>query len=129
MNTSSLTLSNAVILPVLLVVFCGGVLFAAVTGKPFSLSPTASALLALAAGMTACTLGGISQVAQSNHWASPVAILGSIIGAGILLYAAAAIFGFQLPLATSKPLALVVMGALIGLKLLVGVASYLFRLV
>ena len=126
MNTTAPTLSNAVVVPLVLVALCAAVIYVAVSGKPFSLTPTAAAVIVLVAGMAAC-MGGIGQVARAGQWISPVAILGYLLGAAILVYGAAAVFGFSLPLAAGKPQALVMMGALMGAKLIIGLAAYFFR--
>lgn len=129
-TTSSLTVSNGLVLPLLLVVFCGAVTYAGATGGflPLVSSPRAALIVLLVAGMGACTLGGISQVAASGHWASPVAILGYLLGAAILAYAGAGLFDYRLPLAAVPAQAVLCVGALIAVKMVVGAASYLLKL-
>ncbi len=66
-------------------------------------------------GMAMCT-GGIGQVAARGEWAHPLAILGYVLGALILVVVGAALFGINLPLIDSPRAALIAMIVLVILK-------------
>ena len=56
----------------------------------------------LVLGMAICAQGGIGRVAAAGQWAHPLAILGYLLGAAILILAAAVFFNVKLPLITSQ---------------------------
>ncbi len=66
-------------------------------------------------GMAMCT-GGIGQVAARGEWAHPLAILGYVLGALILVVVGAALLGIDLPLIDSPRAALIAMIVLVILK-------------
>lgn len=67
-------------------------------------------------GMVMC-MNGIGRVAAAGAWAHPLAILGSLIGALILVIGVAGFFGWQLPLVASARQAIFAVSGLAILKL------------
>jgi hypothetical protein len=120
------TLTNAVILPLILAALAAGLVYAVLAGKslPFINTPRSAIIFLLVFGMALCALGGISQVGASGHWASPLAILGYVLGLCILAAAGAGLFGWQLPLVSSESQALLAMLVLMAGKLLVGFIGF-----
>ncbi len=72
-------------------------------------------IVATFVGMAMCT-GGIGQVAARGEWAHPLAILGYVLGAMILVIVGAALFGINLPLIDSPRAALIAMIVLVIVK-------------
>ena len=71
-----------------------------------------------------CGAGGIGQVGASGRWASPLAIAGYLLGAGILVVMIAAFAGWKLPLAGDESQAVATVAGLMLVKYLIGTASY-----
>ena len=71
-------------------------------------------------GMVACA-NGIGRVAAAGAWLHPLAILGYLLGAVILVIGVSAFFGFQMPLIANSRQAIVVIGLLGIGKLLLSV--------
>ena len=76
-------------------------------------------------GIAMCT-NGIGRVADAGAWLHPLAILGYLLGALILLLGAAALFGLQMPLVTDVRQAIIAISVLGVAKL---VFSALHRLI
>jgi len=125
-NTMS-TFSN-LLMPAFLGVVVAGIVFAALTGKTLPLigSPRASLVALLVVGMTMC-VGGIGQVGASGRWASPLAILGYLLGATILIIILSAFAGWKLPLIAGETQSIAAVGSLIAIKYLIGTASFFFH--
>lgn len=77
-----------------------------------------SLIVVLVLGMAMCAQGGIGPVAAAKVWTHPQAIVGYVLGALILVYAAAVFFGFKLPLGADSTPAFLIVVVLIGLKML-----------
>lgn len=97
-----------------------GVLVAALSGAKVPLLSNARIDLAilLVLGMGMCTQGGIGRVAALNAWGHPLAILGYILGAAIVLSAGAVFLNTKLPFIADDYQALLLVAGLIGLKVL-----------
>jgi len=95
------------------------------TNLPVLASPKLSVTLVLLLGMAMCARGGLGYVAGAGQWAHPLAIVGYILGAAILIVAASVFFGFKLPLITGPHPALLVIVVLIGAKVLTSLTHYL----
>jgi len=65
-------------------------------------------LVFIVLGMAMCALGGIGRVGDLGQWAHPLAMLGYVLGAVILVVAGSAWFGFRLPYVHSEMQAFVV---------------------
>jgi hypothetical protein len=81
----------------------------------------------LVLGMAICAQGGIGRVAAAGQWAHPLAILGYLLGAAILILAAAVFFNVKLPLITSQQQAVVIIVALVGAKIVDSVGHSLLN--
>lgn len=130
MKAMTLPISSAVYLPLILGLVIIGITYAAATGRslPLIASPRAALIALLIIGMTACAMGGIGQVAASGKWASPVAMLGYLLGAAILVVFSAGLFGWKLPFVADDKAAVLAMAVLIGAKFVIGTISYFLRL-
>jgi len=70
------------------------------------LSEKTALIIATFVGMAMCT-AGIGQVAATNQWLHPLAILGYVLGALILVIVGAGLFDIKLPLIDSPRAALI----------------------
>lgn len=70
------------------------------------LSEKTAVLVLTLIGMAMCSVG-IGQVAARGDWAHPLSIVGIVLGALVLLVAAAGLFEFRLPLIDSPRAALI----------------------
>jgi hypothetical protein len=129
MKGKTMSLTSSIIVPLFLGLVVAGIVFAAQAGRslPLIATPRASLIALLVVGMAMC-MGGIGQVGASGRWASPLAILGYLLGAAILIIIVAGLAGWKLPLITSEKQAITAVGILIAVKFLIGTAGYFFRL-
>lgn len=127
--TVSLSAGNAILLPLLLGIVIVVIANAALTGKtlPLIATPRSALIAILIVGMIMC-MGGIGQVGVSGKWASPLAILGYLLGAAILLAFAAGMFGWKLPFVSGEKDAILAMTSLIAVKYVIGVVGFFLRL-
>lgn len=102
---------------ILLALLVAAVVFVSVTGKkvPVLQNTRSAMLVVLVLGMAMCT-SGIGRVAAAQQWTHPLAILGYLLGAAILLVGLATIFGWQLPFIQSDTQAMLVVAVLIAIK-------------
>jgi hypothetical protein len=121
------TFSN-LLMPLFLGVVVAVIVFAALTGKtlPMISSPRASLVALLIIGMVMC-MGGIGQVGASGRWGSPLAILGYLLGATILIVILSAFAGWKLPLIAGETQSVAAVGILIAIKFLIGTLSFFFH--
>lgn len=117
------------VFPLLLGVLAAVIVFSTLNGKtlPLIATPKAALIALLVVGMAACS-GGIGQVGASGRWASPLAILGYLLGAALLLVFISAFAGWQLPFAATYMEALVTAAVLMAVKYTVGIAGTLFHI-
>jgi len=115
-------------MPLLLGGVVAVIVFAGLSGKSLPLinSPKASLIALLVVGMAMCT-GGIGQVGASGKWASPLAIIGILLGVLILVIIIAALAGFKLPVITGDIQAITAVGILIAIKFVIGTVGYFFH--
>ncbi len=126
------TMSNAttaILVPLMLGILSAVIVYVSATGRPLPLvaTPRAALIALLIVGMAAC-MGGIGQTAASGRWASPLAILGYLLGAAILVVILSAFTGWKLPLIGSDSQAVIAVGALMVAKFVIGFAGFAFRL-
>lgn len=128
MKGNTMNTFTNVLMPLFLGVVVAVIVFAALTGKmlPLISNPRASLVALLVVGMAMC-MGGIGQVGASGRWASPLAIIGYLLGATILIIIISAFAGWKLPLIAGETQAVAAVGILIGIKFLIGTASFFFR--
>jgi hypothetical protein len=77
--------------------------------------------------MTMCAAGGIGQVGASGRWASPLAIVGYLLGVAILGVAISVFTGWKIPMIAGETQAVAVVGILTAIKYLIGTASFIFH--
>jgi len=75
-------------------------------------------------GMSICTQGGIGRIAATGQWTHPLAIVGYILGASILVLAFCVFFNIPLPFLASQQQAFLVIAVLLGAKVVNAFAHY-----
>ncbi len=97
-----------------------GVVLLALSGKkvPLLSEPRISLVVLIVLGMAMCTASGINRVAALNAWAHPLAIVGYVLGAAILLLAGAVFFNARPSFIASDQQALLWVVGLIAAKVL-----------
>ncbi len=125
------TMSNIhiFILPLMLGIAAIVIVYAGLTGKTLPLvSGTHGTTIALlVVGLAMCAFG-IMQVSASGRWASPLAILGYLLGAVTLTVIISPLTGWKLPLIQSETQAVVAAAGLMAVKFLIGTFSFFFHL-
>jgi len=123
-----MNITNDMLVPLALGLVIAGIAYATLAGKPLPLisGPRAALIAMLVIGMAMCSTG-IGQVAASGRWASPLAIVGYLLGAAILVVIGAAFAGWKLPLIAGETQAVAAVAILIAVKFLIGTASSLFH--
>ncbi len=124
------TMSNIhiFILPLVLGMAAAAIVYAGLTGKTLPLvSGTHGTIIALLiVGLAMCAFG-IMQVSASGRWASPLAILGYLLGAVTLTVIISPLTGWKLPLIQSEMQAVAAAAGLMGVKFLIGTFGYFFH--
>jgi hypothetical protein len=95
------------------------------TSLPLLSNPKISLAIVLLLGMAICAQGGIGRVAAAGRWTHPLSIFGYLLGAAILLLAAAVFFNIELPFIASPQQGLVVIVALMAAKVFISVVHSL----
>jgi hypothetical protein len=92
--------------------------FTVLTGRKLPLigSDRAALVLLVVLGMAMC-MNGIGRVAAAGAWRHPLAILGSLLGALILVVGVTGFFGWQVPLVSGARQAIIAVSALAVVKL------------
>ena len=114
----------------ILAALAAAVVFVTLRGSALPLLSNLKVNLAilLVLGMAICAQGGIGRVAAAaGQWAHPLAILAYIVGATILILAAAVFFNIKLPLVSSQQQAFVIIVALMGAKIVDSVSHSLLN--
>lgn len=129
MKGNTMSITTNFIVPLALSLICFGIAFATTAGKPLPLisGPRAALIAMLVVGMAAC-MGGIGQVGASGRWASPLAILGYLLGVAILIIIIAAFTGWKVPLIQNETQSVITVAILIAVKFVIGTAGYFLRL-
>lgn len=122
-------LFNGLILPIILGLLIAVIAYANLNNRSLPLinSPRAALIAILVIGMTMCALGGIGQVGASGKWASPFAIAGYLLGAGLLVVLIGGLAGWQLPFIATQKDAVSAASLLILVKFIIGTLSYFFH--
>ena len=112
---------------VLLALLAAAVVFIGATGKkvPLLSDVRVDIILIVLIGMAICTQGGIGRIAATGQWSHPLAIIGYILGATILIVATSVFVGWKLPFIQSDQQALIAIAILMGLKVVNAVTHYL----
>ncbi len=130
MKGNTMNIASNFLVPLILGLVCAGIIYATLTGRtlPLISGPRAALIALLIVGMAMCYAGGIGQVGVSGHWASPLAIVGYLLGAVILAVIASVFTGWKLPLIAGENQAIVAVAVLIAAKYLIGTAGFFFHL-
>jgi len=114
---------NVILLGLLIAVIA----FIAVTGKKVPVISNARIAMGavLVLGMAMCT-SGIGRVAAIQQWTHPLAILGYLLGALILVIGLGTIFGWKVPLIQSDTQAILIVAVLVGVKVVVTLVHSFF---
>ena len=119
----------AVITPGVLVLalLAAAVVFIGATGKkvPVLSNVRVDVILLVLLGMGICTQAGIGRIAATGEWSHPLAIVGYILGATILIVATSVFVGWKLPFIQNDQQALIAIAILAGLKIVNAVTHYL----
>jgi hypothetical protein len=128
-NINTMSITSNILIPLVLGLVCASIVYATQAGKtlPLISGPRAALIALLVIGMAACFFGGIGQVGVSGRWASPLAILGYLLGAAILIVMIAAFAGWKLPWVHSETQAVTAVAILMAIKFLIGIPSYIFH--
>jgi hypothetical protein len=129
MKGNSMNLFNGFIMPLALGLIAAGIVYAVVNGKPFLFisGPRAGMIALFIVGLAMCS-GGIGQVGMSGRWTSPLAILGYLLGALILVIFLSVFTGWKLPWIEGGSQAVVAVAVLMAVKFLIGSAGFFLRL-
>jgi hypothetical protein len=118
----------AVMTPTVLVLalFAALVVFIGVTGRkvPLLSSLRLDIILVVLLGMAMCTQAGIGRIAATGEWSHPLAIVGYVLGATILIVATSVFLGWKLPFIQNDQQALLAIAILTGLKIVNAVTHY-----
>ncbi len=122
MKANSLSFASFNLASIVLLALIGVLVFAVLSDKklPLISGERAPLIALLVLGMALCTNSGINRVAAANAWTHPLAILGYLLGATILLAIAAGIFTFRLPFVDNPRAAFLVAAILTAAKLVLG---------
>ena len=128
MKGNTMNITNNFITPSVLGLICAGIVYATLVGKslPLVSGPRAALIALLVIGLAMC-MGGIGQVGASGRWASPLAIVGHLLGVVILVVIASPFIGWKLPLIGDDTQAVIAVAILMAIKYLIGTASYFFH--
>jgi hypothetical protein len=80
--------------------------------------------LLIVLGMSICTQGGIGRIAATGQWSHPLAIVGYLLGAAILILAICVFFNINLPFIASQQQTFLVIAVLAGAKVANAFAHY-----
>jgi len=129
MKGKTMNLFTNLILPVFLAGIAAVIIFAALKGisLPWIASPRASLVALLVVGLTMCVLGGLGQIGSNGRWDTPLALIGILLGCVILIIIIAALAGWKLPLISGEVQAITSLAFLLGVKFILGTASYFFH--
>jgi hypothetical protein len=121
MKTNTLA-ANGVNLPLILLgILAVGLVAVVLSGRKLPLigSDRAALIVLVVIGMAMCSQGGLARVAASGAWTHPLAILGYLFGAAILLIGGAALFGKLIPPLTSFHQAFLVVASMAAVKVVI----------
>jgi hypothetical protein len=110
-----------------LALLAAAVVFIGATGKkvPVLSNLRVDIILLVLLGLGICTQAGIGRIAATGEWSHPLAILGYILGAVILIVATSVFVGWKLPFIQNDQQALIAIAILAGLKIVNAVTHYL----
>jgi len=102
------------------------VVFIGATGKkvPILSNVRLDIILLVILGMSICTQAGIGRIAVTGEWSHPLAIVGYVLGATILIVTTSVFAGWKLPFIQNDQQALLAIAILAGLKIVNAVTHY-----
>ena len=117
MNASTTTTGNGTT-TIIFGIIAGLLVFAVLTGRKVPLLTSERAVLVAVTllGMAMCSYG-FGRVAAAGDTSHPLAILGYLVGAVMLVIAVAGIFGWALPFVPNARQAILLVGVLGGVKI------------
>jgi hypothetical protein len=106
---------------ILLSILAVGLVAVVLSGRKLPLigSDRAALLVLIVIGMAMCAQGGLGRVAATGAWTHPLAILGYLLGAAILLIGGATLFGKLIPPMTSFHQAFLVVAGMAATKVII----------
>ncbi len=129
MRGKTMNITFNFLIPLALGIIAAVIFTAGLTGKelPMISGSRATLIALLVVGSAMCAFG-ILQVSASGRWASPLAIAGYLLGITLLVVFISIFTGWKLPLIQGESQAVLVVGALMAVKFLIGTAGFFFRL-
>jgi hypothetical protein len=123
MKANSLSVAGSNMTTIILALLGAYIIIQVLAGRKLPLIPSerAALIILLVIGMAMCGLSGINRVSAAGAWAHPLAIIAYILGALILVVAAAGIFGIRLPMVPDAHAAIVAVAILTTAKLVIGI--------
>jgi hypothetical protein len=122
MKPTPATFTGSTITTIVFGLLAALLVLAVLTGRKLPLigSERAALVVLVGLGMVMC-MNGIGRVAATHAWTNPLAIIGSLIGALILVVGAAGFFGWKIPLVDGPRQAIIAVTVLAILKLVLSV--------
>lgn len=126
---NNLPASNTVshLIPAVLGVVAAIVIFFVLTNRPLPLITTdrAALIVLVIIGFMMCTIGGSGKAFSTYGWASPVTIIGSVLGLLVLLLVGARLVNINLPLIVDDRAAFVAIAVIGVAKVIINAAAAL----
>ncbi len=126
MNTN-VPASNAVsqLVPAVLGLIAAVLIFFVLTNRPLPLiaDDRAALIVLVIIGFAMCTVGGSGKAFSTYGWASPVTIIGSVLGVLVLLLAGARLLNANLPLIVDDRAAFIAVAVIGVAKVVINVAA------
>lgn len=128
MKTNSSIFSFTNLIAIGLAILAGVLVFAVLTGRKIPLiEGDRTALIVLfVIGFVMCSFG-IGRVSATGQWAHPLSIIGYLLGALIMLFAAAGIFGFRFLFVNDPRSAIIVVAILMAAKVVLTFVHMLIK--
>ena len=123
-------ISNNQLVPSILGVAAAFITFVTLTGQilPLIGGPRPALIALFIIGFAMCTTGGLKEVGANLSWASPLAIVGYILGAAVLLIFVGTLAGWKLPLIEDEFQAVEAVAIFIAVKFVIGTVGSFFHL-
>ena len=128
MKTNQLSTGVTILITIGLATLAALLVFGVLTGRKIPMiSGDRAALLALfVIGFSMCALG-ISRISATAQWAHPLTIIGYLLGALAILFAAAGYFGFRFLFVHDPRGAMIAVGVLLAAKLVLSIVPSLIQ--
>jgi hypothetical protein len=128
MKTNAATSGGANVLVIALGILVAFLVFMALTGRkvPLLSSDRAVLLTVVVVGLFICSQVGIGRISAINAWWHPLAIVGYVLGAVIVLIGIAALFGRTIPPLTNFYQSIAAVAGIAVLKVILSTIHRLF---